>query len=155
MGEIYSSSVLTIVAASALDANSPLHGVRPGAGFYEHPVLVYDKRKIDAMPITSLQLLAISKYEQRAWTFQERLTSNRCVVSGDYEVVYFCDHGDEKSFHHNERTQDVDRVKLDRVADQRLRGLHIHKTDTKRNISFQLTELLNFYSSRQTTFSIE
>jgi len=89
MDYIYSQSVLTIIAASSRSAMDHLPGVRPGSRSPQHTPkignmrLVVRTRELDAP-------LEESIYESRAWTFQERLLSNRCLIMTDLEAFLCC-----------------------------------------------------------------
>jgi hypothetical protein len=85
MAAIYSKAVLTIVAVAGSDANSGLPGIHP---------TVRNKRSVEVAP--GLQLVERTSlaegfgkftYNTRAWTFQERILSRRCLLFFN-ELVY-------------------------------------------------------------------
>ncbi|KAJ4176814.1 hypothetical protein NW759_017495, partial [Fusarium solani] len=90
MATIYGNSLFTIVAASGQDANSGLSGV---AG---------QPRRIDMRPLPSRPGLFIipkpsllddfyqTLYNDRAWTFQERLLSRRCIYLLNNQAYFQC-----------------------------------------------------------------
>ncbi|OCL08969.1 HET-domain-containing protein [Glonium stellatum] len=86
MAAIYSKAILTIVAVAGSDANSGLPGVYP---------TVRNERSIAVAP--GLQIVERTSlaegfgkfiYNTRAWTFQERVLSSRCLFFFN-ELVYF------------------------------------------------------------------
>jgi hypothetical protein len=92
MASIYRSAVLTLVAISSMDANSLLPGVRPGTrtlrSFLETPDFTLAER----LPSIMLKLFG-SHYNTRAWTFQERLLSTRCLFFTEEQVFLQCQSG--------------------------------------------------------------
>ncbi|KAI9861285.1 MAG: hypothetical protein M1813_005459 [Trichoglossum hirsutum] len=77
MDAIYKMSLLTIVALAGKDANAPLPGIRPYVRSFRA-----DGRFEAAM--------AVSKYETRGWTYQERLLSRRCIYFSDSQFYLQC-----------------------------------------------------------------
>ncbi|CZR58486.1 uncharacterized protein PAC_08378 [Phialocephala subalpina] len=89
MAIIYSSTVLTLVAVGARDANSNLPGVRPLTRWPR------EKQKSDAFnrplrPDLVLKAIDRTVYVSRAWTFQERHLSRRCLYFLDEQVYFQC-----------------------------------------------------------------
>jgi hypothetical protein len=90
MNVIYRRAVLAIVAAAGLDANAGLPGLRPDL----------PRRAAPAASISNLDLVAIpeegefeinhSKWNSRAWTFQERILSSRLLRFTSTAVTYEC-----------------------------------------------------------------
>ena len=89
MDYIYSQSVITIVAASSKSAMDRLPGVRPGSRGPQYTPKIGDMRLV--LKTRELEEpLEESTYESRAWTFQERLLSNRCLIMTDLEAFLCC-----------------------------------------------------------------
>jgi Heterokaryon incompatibility protein (HET) len=91
MADIYGQSWLTIVSLAGKDSSSPLPGV-------SHPRLQLVE-VVQGMPITGVLSRLSSNahnqiYEQRAWTFQERLISRRCLYFGEHQVYLDCGYGE-------------------------------------------------------------
>jgi hypothetical protein len=99
MSLIYSCAVVTIVAMSGTSANTGLPGILPTernlASFNIAPGLSIIKR-------TPLESLLGSNdpfhregyvYNTRAWTYQEFLLSNRCIVFSSEQVTLRCSEG--------------------------------------------------------------
>jgi hypothetical protein len=90
MATIYSNSVFTIIAAGSKDANSGIPGV---AG---------QPRKVDIYPIPSCPEISVARRTDflddfyrstsntRAWTFQERLLSRRCIYLLPSQAYFQC-----------------------------------------------------------------
>lgn len=99
MDIIYSHALLTIVALSGNSANSPLPGVTPGARpprsmatslavpNSELPISFYTE------DINLREEIARSVYNERAWTFQERLLAKRCLFLCKNRADLSCRHG--------------------------------------------------------------
>lgn len=98
MDIVYSHALLTIVALSGTSANSPLPGVSPGTRHprsmatsvavpnSELPILFY------AEDVNLREELARSVYNERAWTFQERLLAKRCLFLCENRAYFSCHH---------------------------------------------------------------
>lgn len=89
MGGIYNNSVLTIIAAAG---DSPSHGL-PGVGQTVRTAQQRVRVGCHALTKFSLddtELVTKSKWNRRAWTFQEALLSRRKLVFTDKHVVYQC-----------------------------------------------------------------
>lgn len=80
MDSIYRGSVLTIIALSGEDANTPLPGIRPHSR--------------SSQPARGFEtVMTASKYETRGWTFQERLLSRRCAYFSSTQIYLECSKG--------------------------------------------------------------
>ncbi|KEF63433.1 uncharacterized protein A1O9_01411 [Exophiala aquamarina CBS 119918] len=89
MDLIYREAVLTIVAASGEDANSPLPGVRLHSRPPQVAAAVSGVTWVTTPPMLQ-DLLRRSHYESRGWTFQERLLSRRCLYFSSQWVYFEC-----------------------------------------------------------------
>jgi hypothetical protein len=84
MGSIYSQAFLTIAAASGNDADSCLPGLRPGTRPRPRTLTFIDGDPVVVQPSDEIfDNVVDTKYESRAWTFQETRLSPRCL--------YFCE----------------------------------------------------------------
>ena len=90
MDLIYGNAVLTICAADGVDSSTPLKAMHPKA---------HDARQIslDCAPRVRLMVsrppeigIRASKWNTRAWTFQERLLSKRCLIFTEGRVYFQC-----------------------------------------------------------------
>jgi hypothetical protein len=103
MHHIYSSATLTIVAASGKDANGGLPGVRPNTrlpaqssvcirsdmGTMYLSTFLPDEF-LDTEPSNITSVISGSAWNSRAWTYQERIFSRRCLIFTRYQVYLFC-----------------------------------------------------------------
>ena len=90
MDLIYGNAVLTICAADGVDSSTGLRAMHPK----EH-----DSRQISADCATGVRLMVsrppeigikASTWNTRAWTFQERLLSKRCLIFTEGRVYFQC-----------------------------------------------------------------
>lgn len=92
MASIYTSAILTFVAGSSVDASNVLPGVRAGTrnlrSFFEMPGFALSKSLTSILPV-----ILSSHYNTRAWTFQERLLSMRCLYFTEEQVFLQCQAG--------------------------------------------------------------
>jgi len=89
MGEIYKRASCTLVALDCSDASNKLPGVRAHTRniktlAYFHGLLIGRKKPELA------KILATSKYDKRAWTFQERVLSRRCLYFTSEQLYFHC-----------------------------------------------------------------
>ena len=90
MGLIYAQALLTIVAAGGSNSNAPLPGLRPGSRLVnQHTEVINGLRLIVPLPTLSRQL-SNSTWNTRAWTFQERILSRRCLIFTNRQVYFDC-----------------------------------------------------------------
>jgi len=89
MAIIYSGALVTLVAAGARDANSSIPGVRAGTRWLR------EKQKVPELncplrPDLVFKAIDRTVYVSRAWTFQERHLSRRCLYFLDEQVYFQC-----------------------------------------------------------------
>lgn len=102
MGQIYARSILTIVAAASDNAGSGLTGVGKQARSYQKhsgPLKggtllkrCSPKPKEDPTDVYSGEqhYLASSRWNNRGWTFQEKMLSRRCLFFTEEQVYWEC-----------------------------------------------------------------
>ena len=103
MGQIYARSLVTIVAAAGIDANSGLPGISTQArslqrisGPLKGGVLLETcapklRRKSEDMDWSRQPYyLKNSKWDTRGWTFQEKVLSRRCLFFMEEQVYWEC-----------------------------------------------------------------
>lgn len=103
MGQIYTRSLVTIMAAASVDSNSGLPGVRTLARSEQRiseplngGVLLrtctpkYRKKSEDIDWSRRTDYLKSSKWETRGWTFQEKVLSRRCLFFMEEQVYWEC-----------------------------------------------------------------
>jgi hypothetical protein len=111
MANIYQGAELTIIAAAGQDSDAGLPGLRPGSRSFS-PKSVHLPVGSKGQPALSLletcrshstkwgaefhadhDGVDTSKWNTRAWTFQERLLSRRCLIFISEQVFWVCDGG--------------------------------------------------------------
>ncbi|KAG8668294.1 hypothetical protein FPOAC2_07598 [Fusarium poae] len=103
MDTIYRESILTIVAASGIDAHSGIPGIRTGTRSLEqHPLEIRGVGLIDSVdtgqfrfqgPFQEPLWISNTPWAQRAWTFQEALVSRRSLFFTAEQVYWSCREG--------------------------------------------------------------
>lgn len=89
MNEVYRGAVCTLIAIDSIDAMSRLPGVSPktrnvcSLGKNAHLEMV--RRRLDLASICMS-----STYERRAWTFQERTLSRKCLYFTREQLYFHC-----------------------------------------------------------------
>ncbi len=100
MASIYSSALITIVAANGSNANSGLAGVCKGSRVSQD-MMDIPGTGLSVTYWTPLDLaLDGSTYNTRGWTFQERLLSRRCLYFTETQIFFEC----QQSLHSEDRT---------------------------------------------------
>ena len=95
MGAIYGNATITIVAASGSDAHAGLPGVRESSRVrIQEPLRLKDAALMESLgPIRyeyGQSYLGDVVWNQRAWTYQERLLSSRVLVFTEDQVYWEC-----------------------------------------------------------------
>ena len=103
MGQIYTRSLVTIMAAASIDSNSGLPGVSTQArsaqriseplngGVLLRTCTPKDRRESeDAGWSEQKNYLKNSKWDTRGWTFQEKVLSRRCLFFMEEQVYWEC-----------------------------------------------------------------
>jgi hypothetical protein len=90
MNELYSAAYVTIVAASGVDVWAGLPGVQPGSR-----VVKQLGAKVGGMTLVTAQpgfdeAMEGIKWNTRAWTFQERVLSNKLLIFTADSVFFSC-----------------------------------------------------------------
>ena len=105
MGQIFARSLVTIVAAASIDANSGLPGVSTQArsiqrilgpvkgGVLLRTCIPKQMKNSDVGPEFGSHYLENSKWDTRGWTFQEKLLSRRCLYFMKEQVYWECQCG--------------------------------------------------------------
>jgi hypothetical protein len=94
MDAIYNSAIVTLVAASSIDAESGLPGMRPYSRLSSdtcYSTCSYNDQSVHIYCSVSRnpdQRISRLKYMSRGWTFQELLISNRLIIFTDYETIF-------------------------------------------------------------------
>lgn len=93
MGDIYSSSHLTIVAAAGNDAEAGLPGVSCATRSMSQLAVAFcGLEAVEVLPCFEATVEK-SLWNTRAWTYQERILSRRTLYFTDCQVFFSCDSG--------------------------------------------------------------
>jgi hypothetical protein len=88
LDRIYSNALLTIVAAAGANVNAGLPGIRLGSR-HEQIMEHFQSVDIAILPETRYSTVA-SCWASRAWTYQEKILSNRLMYFTATEVLFLC-----------------------------------------------------------------
>ncbi|KAG8216702.1 heterokaryon incompatibility protein-domain-containing protein [Butyriboletus roseoflavus] len=114
MGSIYSRALFTIIAAAGDHANSGLPGVERGSREQVQKIL----KLADCELLTVIDIRHMASgidntiWAERAWTFQERVLSNRVLVISETQAYWNCraaSHSEERVL---DQVQDINRRDL-------------------------------------------
>ena len=89
MNEIYQKAVCTLVALDAKDASGSLYGFRWNSRLVTRFARYNDLLIAKKRPELAISF-ATSTYERRAWTFQERFLSTRCLYFTREQLYFHC-----------------------------------------------------------------
>ncbi|KAK3115146.1 hypothetical protein LTR53_005788 [Teratosphaeriaceae sp. CCFEE 6253] len=89
MSEIYRGSFATIIALSGHDANAGLSRVSQSSLLPQSSCTVDGVTLLNMGP-TLEQLLCTTKWDERAWTYQEARLSPRCILVSEYGLYFEC-----------------------------------------------------------------
>lgn len=87
---IYAKAVLTLVAGSGKDANAGLPGVRKESRVFHQEI---EEVKLGLRLMVSHlaeDYISTSQWDSRAWTFQERMLSRRCLLFVNGRIYFQC-----------------------------------------------------------------
>jgi hypothetical protein len=133
MDTIYGLASFTIVAAAGSDANAGLPGVRPGSRSIRQIERTVQKLRLTSTHSAKIPV-DLSQWNRRAWTFQERLLSKRCLIFTDHQVYFQC-----KSGHRSEDTHMDNSRKVTSEVIQRYRRHETEDSPVARNFFQRLT----------------
>ncbi|KAK1828642.1 heterokaryon incompatibility protein-domain-containing protein [Podospora conica] len=89
MLEVYAGATVTIIAAAGPHANSGLPGVN-GTPRVEEQIMEEVRPGLSMAVVNRVnEMLGISTYATRGWTFQEQLLANRTVIFAPDSSIYF------------------------------------------------------------------
>ncbi|KAI6126928.1 heterokaryon incompatibility protein-domain-containing protein [Pisolithus sp. B1] len=90
MGSIYSKALFAIIAASGDSADSGLPGVEQGSREQLQKTLRFADCELLSVIDMTQSGIDDTPWAQRAWTFQERILSNRILVFSESQVYWSC-----------------------------------------------------------------
>ncbi|KAL2408068.1 hypothetical protein ABEF95_014608 [Exophiala dermatitidis] len=87
---VYARAALTVVAGSGKDANAGLPGVRKESRKFHQEIeeVVHGLRLM--VSHLAEDYISTSQWDSRAWTFQERMLSRRCLLFVNGRIYYQC-----------------------------------------------------------------
>lgn len=148
MGNIYSSAILTVVAAAGHDANAGLPGIRPRSRRpNQYSEQIQGMRLVNALPSIS-ETVDQSKWITRAWTYQERELSTRTLIFSERQAYFGCN---QKSCQEDCGHDDVSlRVaKALQIRPEKQRNFNSYRraveSFTKRSLTFE-ADILNAFA---------
>ncbi|KAF8445051.1 heterokaryon incompatibility protein-domain-containing protein [Boletus edulis BED1] len=100
MGSIYSGALFTIVAAAGDHANSGLPGIEQGTRDQVQKILKLADCELLTVIDKTPHGIDNTTWAERAWTFQERVLSNRVLVFSESQVYWSCrvaSHSEERA----------------------------------------------------------
>lgn len=159
MGKIYQYADLTIVAASGEDANAGLPGVEPGTREHKQKeVKISDDLTVMNRSIAWPDALLRTTWEERGWTYQERILSLRYMYFVDGTVHFQC----QRATWSEDFAAESPDLELS-AADQVVNFSHIPSevpppVELRPNLKFQLKrypELVGQYTCRNMTYIID
>lgn len=90
MDSIYQFAILIIAVIATIDASNNIPGLLPETRLPLPSTEIFGKNLyVEPVPL-HLHILG-SRYESRAWTFQERLLANKCLFISDCLAYFTCE----------------------------------------------------------------
>ncbi|KAK3493452.1 heterokaryon incompatibility protein-domain-containing protein [Neurospora crassa] len=156
MGKIYQYADLTIVAASGEDANAGLPGVEAGTReARQKEVKISEDLGIVNRSVAWPDALLKTTWEQRGWTYQERILSLRYMYFVDDTVHFQCQRATWSEDFAAE-CRDLDLTAADQVVNFSIVPSEVPPTvELRPHLKFQLKrypELVGQYTCRNMTF---
>jgi len=87
---IYARAALTVVAGSGKDANAGLPGVRKESRMFHQEIEEVKPGLRLMVSHLAEDYISTSQWDSRAWTFQERMLSRRCLLFVNGRIYYQC-----------------------------------------------------------------
>lgn len=133
MDTVYGHASLTICAADGQDAHCGLKALHPLPSRYEHHAKQYIERIKPDMQLMvaypSETYVSRSAWNTRAWTFQERVLSKRCLIFTEGRVYFQCRSATMSEDIHAEESQAGWSIELLHGPQQRYKNLDHHPVD--------------------------
>ena len=87
---VYARATLTLVAASGKDANAGLPGVRlESRAFHQEIETIRPGLRLMVAHLAE-DYISTSQWDSRAWTYQERMLSRRCLIFSNGRIYFQC-----------------------------------------------------------------
>ena len=87
---VYARAFLTVVAGSGKDANAGLPGVRKESRVFHQEIETVKPGVRLMVSHLAEDYISTSQWDSRAWTFQERMLSRRCLLFVNGRIYYQC-----------------------------------------------------------------
>jgi hypothetical protein len=87
---VYARAALTVVAGSGKDANAGLPGVRKESRTFHQEIEEVKPGLRLMVSHLAEDYISTSQWDSRAWTFQERMLSRRCLLFVNGRIYYQC-----------------------------------------------------------------
>ena len=87
---VYARAFLTVVAGSGKDANAGLPGVRKESRVFHQEIEQVSPGLRLMVSHLAEDYISTSQWDSRAWTFQERMLSRRCLLFVNGRIYYQC-----------------------------------------------------------------
>jgi Heterokaryon incompatibility protein (HET) len=157
MSSIYEQALITIIAASATDANGGLPGVQPGT----RKSIPYVLRTKELILVSCLEAVQMDSdrdvwawpIDERKWTFQEDVFSRRCLFFFEEQIYWRCKC---TTWSEEMLLQPTEHSPFDDWENSFLeaRSLYIEKIKTRDTEKFarRYRDLVSIYSARSTTY---
>ena len=133
MDSVYGNASLTICAADGVDAHCGLTALQPLSSKYDYHAKQYiekvrpDMQLMVAYP--SETYVSRSVWNTRAWTFQERVLSKRCLIFAEGRVYFQCRSSTMSEDIHAEEAEAGWSIELLYGPLQRYKNLGLHPVD--------------------------
>jgi hypothetical protein len=148
MDAIYSQATATIVSLSGKDASSGLPGVREESRRVRQCSATVGRWRLFAKLSELSMALQKSKWQTRAWTFQEGMLSRRCLFFSDDQVYFQC----QSSYYSEDSHGDQTRAQWGSGFTNPLKQKVVKNTDSFYQTFNIYNNLVKAYSSRQHTY---
>lgn len=161
MANIYSYSLITLVAATGKDADSGLPGVTmPRDGWQTEVHVPVPENDVPMSLVPSMNALINEDsnfltgtiWSTRGWTFQERELARRVIVFTDQQIYWVC----EEAYGIEETNMDTDlaRCDWDQMEEPRALSLDVDQKQTNNKIvhmSYNLDKCIEYYQRKSLT----
>ena len=154
MAAIYENAFLTVIAASGENADAGLARLRSNHNPSEQPTMIrHHGSSISLLPPrrVMMEILRETKWYSRAWTFQEWLMSNRCVLFTENEVMFYGSGFEAREAYELIRVVEPEK-RRQKMTPQRFLNLHHRMVENKPMTFNVFSEVVTRYSKRKLSY---
>lgn len=150
MNHIYRSAVLTAVAAWGQDAQAGLPGVRVNSRLARQAV-----EEVQGLILANLlpgwrESVDLTPWNQRGWTYQEKLLANRIMIFTAEQVYFSCKHG--CNFREESGNDDLSKADFTSIPSSQ----RTYSLDLRYQVNFKTYAMVvNEYSRRSLSYSTD